>query len=184
MLTKLGPYLFRAGVPSTDFEYIAAPQYTGRQRQTMWCWAASIQMVLNYHGLFVTQEQVVQRVFGLQYNYPANPNQILYALSGWAPDTRGRLSEIYAEYYSFTPFQLVTDLSNNWPLLVGSRINPIGHTCVLTAVEYLQFITGVPILTKAIFRDPWPGNFSKQESAWVYFSLSTAFFIRIWVSRL
>jgi len=54
----------------------------------MWYWAASIQMVLNYHGLYVTQEQIVQRVFGLPLDTPAYLQHILYALTGWAPGHR------------------------------------------------------------------------------------------------
>lgn len=184
MHTQLGPYLFRAGVPSQDLEYYAAPQFAGRQRQSMWCWAASIQMILNYHGLFVAQEQIVQRVFGSSLDTPAYLQHILFALSAWAPDTRGRFSEIHATQFGLTVSQLITDLANNWPLLVGFRGNPIGHTCVLTAVEYLQFASGFPILTKAIIRDPWPGNYSKQEATWAVFRLKISFLVRVWVSRL
>lgn len=184
MHTQIGLYLFRSGIPSNEFEYYAAPQFAGRQRQSMWCWAASIQMVLNYHGLYVTQEQIVQRAFGLPLNTPAYLQHIIYALTGWAPDARGRFSEIHATLYGLTVSQLIIDLANNWPLIVGFRGNPIGHTCVLTAVEYLQFTNGFPILTKAIFRDPWPGNYSKQELTWVVFRLWASFLVRVWVTRL
>lgn len=88
-LQQVGPNLFVAGVPSDQFEFFAAPSLAGRQRQSNWCWAASIQMLLNYHGLFVAQEQIVQRIYGAQVDYPAQPAQILAALSGWAPDVRG-----------------------------------------------------------------------------------------------
>ena len=45
---RLGPNLFAAGVPSDQFEFFAAASQAGRQRQSNWCWAASVQMVLNY----------------------------------------------------------------------------------------------------------------------------------------
>jgi hypothetical protein len=155
MHTRIGANFFPVGVPSTDFEYYAAPQFQGRQRQLMWCWAACIQMVLNYHGLFVTQEQIVQRVFGHQVDSPAYLNQMLYALSGWAPDTRGRFSTIHASLLGVTLAQIFADLSNNWPLTVGFRGLPIRHACVLTAVTYMHlFRPGFPFLSKAIYRDP------------------------------
>jgi len=185
MHSQIGLNQYRAGVPSNEFEFFAAPQYQGRQRQSMWCWAACIQMILNYHGLYVSQEQIVQRAFGQLVNSPAFLNQMLLALSGWAPDTRGRASTIHATLLGATPAQIVADLSNNWPLIVGFRGSPIGHACVLTAVEYMQFFfPGIPFITKAICRDPWPGNFSKQWALWAYFQFRSAYLVRVWVNRL
>lgn len=183
MHTQIGLHQYCAGVPMKDFEYYAAPQIVGRQRQSMWCWAASIQMILNYHGLLVSQEQVVQRVFGQKINSPANISHILSALRGWAPDIRGRFSEIHASQYGLTPSELIRDLSNNWPLIVGFGGKPIGHACVLTAVEYNQYLNGFPFLTKAIYRDPSPNYFSRQGSSWAIFSNRASFYVRIWVVR-
>ena len=72
-MQQLGPNYFAAGVVSGEFEFFAAPQQQGRQRQQNWCWAATTQMVLNYHGLYVTQEQVVARIFGKLVDSPAQP---------------------------------------------------------------------------------------------------------------
>ena len=54
---------FVAGVPTEEFVHFAAPEGAGRQKMENWCWAACIQMVLNYHGLYVDQKDVVARVF-------------------------------------------------------------------------------------------------------------------------
>ena len=81
---EVAPGYFVAGVQSSEFQFAAAPDVGGRQRQSNWCWAACGQMVLNNHGLRVTQEQVVQRIFGESVNAPGQPAQILAALSGWA----------------------------------------------------------------------------------------------------
>src|SRR5262245_47098196 len=91
-ILQIGPNSYIAGIQTREFQYFAAPEVAGRQRQQNWCWAACVQMVLNYHGLYVTQEQVVQRIFGQQADSPADENRILTALSGWAPDIRGRFS--------------------------------------------------------------------------------------------
>src|SRR5207253_8273207 len=82
-IQPIGPGIWAAGIPSNEFEFFAAPETEGHQRQSNWCWAASVQMVLNYRGVPVTQEQVVQRIFaGAVPNVPGQPNQILTALSG------------------------------------------------------------------------------------------------------
>lgn len=178
------PNLYIAGIPTNEFEYFAAPQTAGRQRGYQWCWAACVQMVLNYHGLYVQQEKVVQRVFGVSYDVAANLQQILYALSGWAPDTRGRYSQILAIPYVLNNSQLITDLANKWPLIVGIPGNPIGHACVLTAVRYSLTNLNIPILHSAVIRDPWPGNISRQEFPWPPNHSPFGFSVRVFVNRL
>ena len=82
-IRQIQPGLYAAGVPSDEFEYFAAPQSSGRQRQTNWCWAASIQMVLNYHGINASQEEIVARCFGELVDRPGQPADILGTLNGW-----------------------------------------------------------------------------------------------------
>ena len=134
-IQQLGLNYFVAGIPSAEFEYFAATDVAGRQRQANWCWAATVQMVLNYHGLFVSQEQIVHRIYGDLVDRPAGPNEILEALSGWAPDARGRFSSIYATPYIVRGSDIVRDLASRWPIVVGLRGEPIGHAYVLTAVQ-------------------------------------------------
>lgn len=179
-MQQLGPNLFVAGVPSDQFQFFAA-----RQRKSNWCWAASIQMVLNYHGLFVSQEEIVQRIFGGQIDMPAQPVHILAALTGWAPDTRGRYSAIQASPYTFSGSQIVQDLAYRWPLIVGLRnANGSGHALVLTAVYYSVDQWNNPIFQRVVLRDPWPENPSRQEMSWAEFQQRLMFWAHIHVQRL
>ena len=184
-LQRIGPNLFVAGVPSDQFEFFAAPAQAGRQRQSNWCWAASIQMLLNYHGLFVNQEQIVQRIYGAQVDLPAEPLQILAALSGWAPDARGRYSAIYASPYTSSGSQLVQDLAYRWPIIVGLR-NPGGggHAVVLTAVYYSVDQWNNPVFQSVVIRDPWPTNPSRQQLSWAEFQQRVMFMAHVRVQRL
>jgi hypothetical protein len=184
-LQQWGPNYFVAGVFSGEFEFFAAPQQQGRQRQQNWCWAATTQMVLNYHGLYVTQEQVVTRIFGKLVDSPAEPKQILTALSGWAPDTRGRFSQIFANTYLLQGSDLVRDLAFKWPLIVGlKQPGQIGHAYVLTAVFYAVGQQNEPIFDKVVLRDPWPGNPSRIEMPWQEFQSRVLFLARVYVNRL
>ncbi len=183
MHTQIAPNLFLASVPSDELEFNASPQIAGRQRQQNWCWAASVQIVLNYHGLYVTQEQVVQRIYGNLVDAPAVPEQILTALSGWAPDTRGRYSSIHASPYVFNGTEIVTDLSNHWPFIVILKGEPINHACILTGVYYSLDPLRQPFFHTAIIRDPWPLNPSRQELSWMEFNSRLAFISRVYVAR-
>lgn len=184
-LEQISPGEYMAGVSAEEFEFYAATEVNGRQRQSNWCWAACVQMVLNFHGLFVTQEEVVQRIFGDRVNQPGQPRQILAALSGWAPDARGRYSEIFASPYVLRGSQIVQDLAYKWPLIVGLA-NPEGggHALVLTAVIYRVDVMNEPIFEGVVLRDPWPDNESRQTMAWEEFRRRLTFIARVSVRRL
>lgn len=184
-LQQLGPNYFVAGVPSGEFEFFAAPQHNGRQRQSNWCWAATTQMVLNYHGLYVAQEEIVSRIFGELIDSPGQPDQILAALSGWAPDARGRFSQIHASPYIFQGSDIVNDLAYKWPLIVGLRQpGQIGHAYVLTAVYFSADQYSQPIFDRVVLRDPWPGSPSRQEMSWSEFQSRMLFAARVHIERL
>jgi hypothetical protein len=184
-VVQISPRLYSAGVPRQQFNYYAAPLVEGRQRQSNWCWAATIQMVLNYHGLYVSQEQIVARVFGNLVNQPGSPDNIMRALSGWAPDTRGRFSQIQALPYNIRGSDVVNDLAYRWPLIVGLRQpGGIGHAYVLTAVTYAVGANNQPIFQSAILRDPWPSNPSRIQISWNEFQSRLIFVTRVHVKRL
>ena len=183
-LYQIGPNYFVAGVSSDKFRFFAAPEQQGRQRQTYWCWAATIQMVLNYHGLYVNQEQIVTRIFGRLIDRPGTLKQILTALSGWAPDVRGRFSQIVARPYIFQGSDIVEDLAYRWPLIVGlSQPGQIGHAYVLTAVFYSVVPYNQPVFHRVVLRDPWPGNRSRIEMSWQEFRSRLMFAVRVSVNR-
>ena len=140
-------------------------------------------MVLNYHGLYVSQEQIVARVFGGLVDSPASSEEILAALSGWAPDNRGRYSSIYADPYVFNDPDLVWNLAYKWPIIVGLQSAPIGHAYVLTAVHYRLDPYGVPIVEKVVLRDPWPTRPSRQELNWAEFRKRLMFSAGVYVRR-
>ena len=183
-MAQISPGLYMAGIPTDQFQYFAAPEGFGRQRSANWCWAASIQMVLNYHGLYVSQEAIVTKVYGQLVDQPAEAPQILQALNGWAPDVRGRYSGVIADPYSITGPSLVYDLTYRWPLIVGLRGDPVGHAYVLTAITYQVDPWNNPIIQTVVLRNPWPDSPSREEMSWNEFSSRVMFATRVHVTRL
>lgn len=184
-IVREGPNYFTAGIPSQEFQFYAAAEHAGRQRQTNWCWAACVQMVLNFHGLYVSQEQVVHKIYGTLVDQPAGQQQIMNALSGWAPNYQGRISQIYCQPGVTGINDITQNLAYKWPLIVGLR-NPqggIGHAYVLTAISYStdQFNNTIPI--KVVLRDPWPLSPSRQEMSWYEFSNRLMMAFKVWVTR-
>ncbi|MBK6612199.1 MAG: C39 family peptidase [Sphingobacteriales bacterium] len=184
-ITQIGQNYYTAGIPSEEFEFFSAAQSTGRQRQANWCWAACVQMVLNYHGLHITQEQVVEKIYGGLVDQPAGEQQIMYALSGWAPNVDGGVSQIYCQLGLNSANEITSNLAYKWPLIVGLS-NPQGgngHAFVLTAIYYTTDMYNNTIPYKVVLRDPWPGNISRQEMDWYEFSSRLMVAFKVWVSR-
>jgi hypothetical protein len=184
-ISQLGANYFSAGIPSQEFEFYAAAEYSGKQRQANWCWAACVQMVLNYHGLYVVQEQVVQKIYGTLVDQPAGQQQIMTALSGWAPNYQGRISQIYCQSGFTSINEITNNLAYKWPLIVGLK-NPqggVGHAYVLTAIYYSTDMYNNTLPDKVVLRDPWPGSPSRQEMSWYEFSNRVTMAFKVWVTR-
>jgi len=184
-IRQLSPGLYCAGIPSDEFVYKAAPESSGRQRMTNWCWAASIQMILNFHGVKATQEEIVTRMFGSTIDKPADASVILSALSGWAVSANGKPVIISASPMIFKGSDIVADLAYHQPLVVGlTTPNGIGHACVLTAVSYsVDQYTNEPIFNSVVIRDPWPGKNSRNEISWSEFKSRLMFIARVRVTE-
>jgi len=179
-IQPIAPGLWAAGIPSNEFEFFAAPETDGHQRQSNWCWAACVQMVLNYRGVPVTQEQVVQRIFaGAVPNVPGQPNQILEALSGWAFTRNGQPVILRSSPFAFDGSEIVRDLAERWPIVVGVNMGNSGHAYVMTAVTYGVDQWNRPIFRSVILRDPWPGNPSRVEVPWAAFQQRWMFMARM-----
>ena len=182
--SQIAPGQWQVGIPSQDFVHFAAPESEGRQRMQNWCWAACIQMVLNWHGLYVKQEEIVQRIYGGMVDRPAQPNQILAALQGWAPDARGGYSAIQADPVNINAATVIHDLEYRWPLIVGLSGPQGGHAYVMTAAYYYVDDYGQPVIYRVVLRDPYPTNKSRLEMDMAQFAARCTFATRVHVQRL
>lgn len=146
------------GIPRENFNYFASSQ-----RNSNWCWAASMQMIFNYYGVNITQEQIVARSYGTDPNgnlpdWAGSFPVITANLNNWSIDNNGR-SYIVAASLNWgapTPAYLVQELSAQHPVLIGYQSGPnSGHAVVITACSYTESAYG-PIIQTLIVRDPWP----------------------------
>jgi hypothetical protein len=187
-VARLGPNYFVAGVNGNTFDFYRISG-TGDQRSMNWCWAACIQMVLNYHGLVVTQEQIVDRCFGQLIDAPGGEREMFIALSGVAPNVWGRSSRIATDEILPDAAAIQIALAMNNPLIVGLRNDnsAVGHANVLTGIYYSistdsygNIISIFP--DKIVLRDPWPGNPSRIEMNWNEFINRVTSINRVWVT--
>ncbi len=146
------------GIPAGKLYYVAAPQ-----RKSQWCWAASIQMVLNYYGVAINQEDIVARTYGADWcgklpDWPGSFQAVTANLNNWSIDNLGQQYMVQANLFVGAPRVdiLLHELSQGFPLIIGYHCAPqCGHAVVVTAASYIQGANG-PIIQSIVVRDPWP----------------------------
>jgi hypothetical protein len=151
--------IFECGIISNSFNFVYA-----EQKNTKWCWAACIQMILNYYGVEITQSQVVYRTFGANTggnlpNWAGDIYSIHANLNNWNIDNSGKKYVVSAACYRGAPNKdwLIEELSNGYPVFIGYNTGSGGHAVLITACTYL-FKNGQSEIQTLTVRDPWPGN--------------------------
>jgi len=152
------------GISSERFNYVASSQ-----QQSQWCWAASIQMVLNYYGIAIQQPEIVARTYGTDYfrnlpNWAGSFEAITANLNYAGLDNYGQAYQVQSVVYYGAPDAqtLIDELSRQRPVIVGYQTGPgAGHAVVITAASYIETSTG-SVLQSVVVRDPWPSLQNNQ----------------------
>lgn len=173
------------GISENEFSSIAS---FGKQHSMNWCWAACIQMILNYNAIPVLQEQIVKRTLGKLVDKPADPNIMFRALNGWEVDVYGNKVLVSSNFYSTDTKEITTFLATKKPLIVGLRQQGtnIGHAYVLIGMFYeTVFKNNGDVSYKphsVLLVDPWPGNNSIKDISWGDFADRLNVSYKVWVN--
>jgi hypothetical protein len=153
--------------------------------QSRWCWAASIQIVLNYHGLSINQTDIVAQLYGsTEVNKGADEVQILETLSSWDAFQNGKKVKILAKGGLQSPQDLIAALAYKWPLIVGLSDQEEHHALVLTGIEYAIIPPNNQLLPLRVrLYDPWPNAPTFQEIDWQEFQQKCSAAIKIMLVR-
>lgn len=140
-IVAIDNYVFVVMVDSTIEECICV------QEKENWCWAACIQMIMDYNGQYVSQSDIASRVFGNSYNRTASGNQIQSSFDGWRGYTVHSYQSKNARYF-------IDEILSGHPLIIG-----IGeHAYLLTHIYYKEALNGMLHPFKTILINPKSGN--------------------------
>lgn len=167
--TFRGGEIFRIG--DSDIYWAAVKtayfkEYVARQEEDCWCWAACVQMVLNYQGVDVDQEDLVRRAKGARVNQAGTAYDIQRAADGWRAGSHVIAAKI-DNPYSITPQDFIKDLIDKYPLIIGLQMpgQSVGHAYVLTGISFRHAgNTYHPV--EVILRNPWPSSPSREKLSW------------------
>lgn len=111
-------------------------EFVARQEEDYWCWAACVQMVLNYQGVNVDQKDVARRAEELRINEGGTAYDIQRAADGWNTGNHVIAARVDNPRY-VTAQTFITDLIDKYPLIIGLDMSGLWdmHTFSL---EYLS----------------------------------------------
>jgi len=165
--------LKEVGISDKDF-------YAHSQEKDNWCWAASIQMILEYYNVFKTQTEIVDRTLGRNYygelpNLGGSVQMISDNLNKWEVDYTGRPSQIKSVFYAHppSPEELVYFLKNKQPIYLSYKSSSsTNHAIVITSCRYYD-TPNDPQIVDFTVRDPWPSKENVRADGLIKYNYST-----------
>ena len=173
--TFAGAQTFRGGeifqIKGSDVYWAAVKtayfrEHVARQEENCWCWAACVQMVLNYQGVDVEQEELVRRVKGMRVNEGGTAYEIQRAANGWNTGSHVIVANV-EDPYNVSAQSFISDLIDKYPLIVGLSMpgQTMGHAYVLTGISFRKSGNEYQPI-EVILRNPWPSSPSREKLSW------------------
>ncbi len=149
------------GLCRVGIDMAKLPPIYAAQKMSQWCWAACIEMVFAYYGYKVSQERIVQTIYGSVINLPALSGAVISSAldRDWVDDYgkgfHSRLKAAYdfdANVIAIDNNTIISSLNNEIPLIYGNS----SHAMVLTALVLWPTPVG-PQIVNVDLMDPFPG---------------------------
>lgn len=141
-------------------------EFVARQEEDCWCWAACVQMVLNYQGVKINQEDIVRRAKGRRINTGGTVYDIQKATNGLKAGSHTIVARI-DNPSTVTPQTFINDLIDKYPLIIGLDMpgQTMGHAYVLTGISFRKVGRNYQPV-EVILRNPWPTSSSRETLSW------------------
>lgn len=140
------------GISDASFK----PHYRA-QKEPMWCWASSAEMVLSYQGIRLPQEAIVTRIKGAPINQGGNVIEMIQSVNGVFADQAGKRVVVSGQYVQGAPLPTVlyNQLKKKRPVVLTYQGGPAsGHAVVVTGIDAIVSNGGVNISKLYVF-DPF-----------------------------
>ena len=138
-------------------------QHYAAQQDSLWCWAASLQMIFRHYGIRLSQERIVSEVFGTT-PWGSAPNKaadflhITRCLNRGGVDQNGRRYHVRSHLLAGAPDTavLAEELAAKRPVLLSYQSRPnMNHAVVISGMELSASPQGL-LFQRMMVRDPNP----------------------------
>lgn len=153
--------VLRSQLVYSGIEKDTQTQIFAEQHSPAWIWAANIQIILNYHGPKVSQEDIIKQSFKLTNPYADLPiwnknlKSVTSHLNGWNIKYNNSKYILHLKYFegSPSPQLLLDELTKNNPvILFDSTVKSGVRSYICTAVGFLPGYYG-KIVKELMVRD-------------------------------
>jgi hypothetical protein len=164
----------RAFIDSNSFVGLVQPEKQV-QIKSNWCWASAISMLLRFHQVRVSQEDLVRSLFnGDTPDTPATDDQMVYVLNLQYANIHGITIQSSCRQKQGPPFDqvflqlIIRELNNQWPLIlaVKPRTGATGHAYVLVQIAYNLDENNQIVPISLTLLDPWKDNLRIKPMPW------------------
>ena len=167
------PQTVHVGIDTTRLNYIVA-----KQKESNWCWAASIETISKYYGLNVRQEDFAADYCGVDWNgriknCPAKIDIITKDLNQCYWNELGQITHCINAQVRFgrpDTNTLINCLTNNMPVILAYHGLNIGHAVILTAMSYQDTFFGRELKSLTV-RDPSPVYHYQPNAGWLQYNM-------------
>ncbi len=162
-------HYYFAGFDANSYEY---RWFQKKQKQSNWCWAACLQMILRTHDIKVSQKELVKQAFNDVVNRKLHSADIVSTFNDrrYKSSSNDSIYRLYVRRKYCTERELINHLHSQRPLMVGlENYQDGGHAYVLRAIYFTQDIRGNIWIDKVILVDPSPSENFIREMEWSEF---------------
>lgn len=114
------------------------PYGRGKQRNTHWCWAACLQMTLNFYGINETQESIVEKAYGAVENLSGSQSTMDESLAKIRLISPNKTVMSYqTQDVALTSEAIIATIRSGKPLVLALQESPtqsIGHAYLVVGV--------------------------------------------------
>ena len=140
------------GIPNDEFRACYRPQ-----KQPLWCWASSAEMVLAYQKINMPQERVVERIKGFAVNQTGSFAEMIRSVNGVFEDDQKNKIVVSGQIVMGAPLSsvLYNHLKQKRPVVLTYQASQFGgHAVVITGAE-VEFDGDKLLISEVSIFDPY-----------------------------
>lgn len=150
---------------------------TNIQERSNWCWAASIQSILQYYHINKTQTDIVYHTFGTNYlgelpNWGGTAQNVANNLNNWGVTWNDNVYLVKSNFYNRRPSddEIIDYLSKKQPLYLSYKSGKTSnHAVVITNCKFIETAAGREII-EITLTDPWLSDENVQNGGIVRYT--------------
>lgn len=146
----------------TQYAGIRRPPKVAAQEKPVWCWAATLKMIFAAHGKELSQESIVEQVYGGVVDLPIDRLSLLQSIDRTYEDRNGDEFDVTAEIYDLGTGQatigndeIIEEFKAKRPIIYCNKSHMVAAYGARYSARGTPFSPNVTVC-QVYVADPWP----------------------------